>query len=208
MLVSAFLNSPHLPAQRTFLAITTLVAACCTLLTVPPLPEPSSRRTIRSSAFKSSWNSTPISSVSCLSSLARLPGTWASPAEGAGFGGGALRASPLRFFLFIVLGLNGSAILLVGCAGRCQTSGIVSKRECHKLYSSEASCPAVCEGKSARQRCQLFRVCRPNMGRRWLANHGDGPDRGQRLLDCPIRVSSWAVRTVSETQGLIGKHEM
>jgi hypothetical protein len=73
-------------------------------------------------ALRSSWNSTPISSVSCLSSLPMPPGACASPAEGAGFGGGALRARPLRFFLFIVLGLNGSAMVSVRGAGRCQRS--------------------------------------------------------------------------------------
>jgi hypothetical protein len=52
------------------------------------------------------------------------------------------------------------------------------------------SCPAVCEDESARQRCPLFRICRPRMGRRWHANHGRTPNRGQRLLDCQIQESA------------------
>jgi hypothetical protein len=45
----------------------------------------------------------------------------------------------------------------------------------------------IAESESARQRCPSFRVCRPKMGRRWLANHGRTPNRGQRLLDCLFR---------------------
>lgn len=95
----------------TFLAIMTLVAACCTLLTVPPLPAPSSLRTMRSSDRRSRRNSTPISRVSPLSTLPIPPGIWASPAEGAAFGAGAFRAKFLMFFLFIVFVLKASAMV-------------------------------------------------------------------------------------------------
>lgn len=150
----------------------TLVAECCTLLTVPPFPEPSSRNTIRSSALRSNRNSTPISRVSCLSSLARPPGTCASPAEGAGFGGGALRARPFRFFLFIVFGLNGSPMVAVSAECSCvfvrggMYNGERADGRWRELYKTRASCPAVQVRESARQRSPRFRVCRPTMGRR------------------------------------------
>lgn len=101
-------------AMPTFLAMTTLVAACCTLLTVPPLPAPSSFNTTRSSARKSNRNSTPISSVSPRSLLFPIPpGICASPAEGLGvLGCAAFNANPLTFFLFIVRVLKASDDIL------------------------------------------------------------------------------------------------
>jgi hypothetical protein len=98
----------------TFRAMTTLVAACCTLLTVPPLPAPSSFMTTRSSDRKSRRNSTPISSVSPRSLFPRAPGTCASPGDGeTALGAGAFRAKPLMFFRFIVFVLKESAILTI-----------------------------------------------------------------------------------------------
>lgn len=69
----------------TFRAMTTLVLACFTLLTVPPLPAPNSLRTIKSSLRRSSSNSKPISSVSFLlpSRLPGPPGTCDCPSGGS-----------------------------------------------------------------------------------------------------------------------------
>lgn len=105
----------------TFLAMTTLVEACMTLLTVPPLPAPSSLRTIRSSLLRSSLNSKPISSVSVrsLSEFPKAPGICESPSDGlAVLGGGALSAKPLTFFLFSVLALNWSDMMLAVSGSR------------------------------------------------------------------------------------------
>lgn len=97
--------------------MTTFVVACITLLTVPPLPAPSSFRTIKSSFLRSSLNSSPISSVSALllSAFPIAPGACASPSDELGCfgGGGAFKARPLTFFLFRVLALNGSDIVLI-----------------------------------------------------------------------------------------------
>jgi hypothetical protein len=91
--------------QLTFLAIIVPVAMCRTLLTVPPLPWPRSFSTSKSSLFKSSLYSMPISNcaVCRVLSLALPPGIWRSLSEGAtGRGAGAARARPLTFFLFRV----------------------------------------------------------------------------------------------------------
>jgi hypothetical protein len=108
------------PKSLTFRAMMTLVAACCTLLTVPPLPAPSSLRTTRSSDRRSSRNSTPISRVSPRSTLLPSPpGICESPAEGVTFFGGAARARFRMFFLFIVLVLNAlSAIVAAARSSR------------------------------------------------------------------------------------------
>jgi hypothetical protein len=101
---------------HTFLAITTFVPACMTLLTVPPFPAPSSFSTTKSSLLRSSLNSRPISRVSVLllSVFPSAPGICESPSEGFDdFAGGALSASPFTFFRFKVLALNGSDIVVV-----------------------------------------------------------------------------------------------
>src|SRR5436305_10648956 len=96
--------------------MTTFVPACITLLTVPPFPAPSSFRTTRSSLFRSSLNSRPISRVSVPlpSVFPNPPGKCESPSEGFDvFEGGAFRARPLTFLRFKVLALNGSDIVRV-----------------------------------------------------------------------------------------------
>jgi len=109
-------------SQLTFLAITTFVAVCITLLTVPPFPAPSSFRIWRSSLRRSSLNSTPISRVSPrFSSFPLAPGICASVAAGAALGAGALRASPLTFFLFIVRVANASLDMLADWLRRALT---------------------------------------------------------------------------------------
>ena len=110
---------------QTFLAMTTLVPACMTLLTVPPFPAPSSFSTTRSSLLKSNLNSRPISSVSVLllSMLPRAPGICESPSEGFGaLAGGALNARPLTFLRLSVLALKGSDI--VTAEGRYNETGV------------------------------------------------------------------------------------
>ena len=100
----------------TFRAITTLVEACMTLLTVPPFPAPSSFRIMRSSLRRSSLNSRPISSVSVrlLSRFPRAPGICASPSDGLeALGAGLLRVSPLAFFLLKELGVKESDIVSI-----------------------------------------------------------------------------------------------
>jgi hypothetical protein len=94
---------------RTFLAMTTLVPACMTLLTVPPLPAPSSLSTTKSSLLRSSLNSSPISRVSVLllSVFPIAPGICESPSEGFDpLRGGALKARPFTFLRFSVLASN------------------------------------------------------------------------------------------------------
>jgi hypothetical protein len=100
----------------TFLAITTLVEACMTLLTVPPLPAPSSFRTIKSSLRRSSLNSRPISRVSALlpSAFPVPPGICASLSEGLeALGWALIRVRPLAFLRLKVFGLKESDILAV-----------------------------------------------------------------------------------------------
>lgn len=102
--------------DRTFLAMTTLVDACETLLTVPPLPAPSSLSKTKSSLRKSSLNSRPISRVSVLllSEFPIPPGICASPSEGLGALAGAL--FNVRFLAFLRLkefGLKGSDIFAI-----------------------------------------------------------------------------------------------
>lgn len=95
------LTPKHATWFRTFLAIITFVAACITLLTVPPLPAPSSFKTMRSSLRKSNLNSTPISKVSVLpTSFPSAPGICASPAEGTAFFADGVNA---RFLVFLRL---------------------------------------------------------------------------------------------------------
>lgn len=81
------------------------VAMCRTLLTVPPFPWPRSLKTSRSSLFRSSLYSIPISScaVCLVLSLPTPPGIWRSLSEGAtARGAGAAKASPFTFFRFRV----------------------------------------------------------------------------------------------------------
>jgi len=78
---------------------------CRTLLTVPPFPCPRSFKTSKSSLFRSSLYSIPISSCAvCLAfSLLLPPGICRSLSEGATVrGAGAARASPLTFLRFSV----------------------------------------------------------------------------------------------------------
>lgn len=100
----------------TLRAMMILVAGCMTLLTVPPFPAPSSFKIWKSSVFRSSWNSTPISRVS---TATLLPGTCASAPLVAGAFAGAAIARPIGFLRFICLiGLSSPdmmAVLLVGC---------------------------------------------------------------------------------------------
>lgn len=101
----------------TFLAMTTLVEACLTLLTVPPFPAPSSFSTIRSSLRRSSLNSRPISSVSALllSAFPIPPGTCASPSEGSAvLAGTLLMVRPLAFLRLNEFGLKESDMSAVG----------------------------------------------------------------------------------------------
>jgi hypothetical protein len=89
----------------TFLAMIVPVAMCRTLLTVPPFPWPRSLKTSRSSLFRSSLYSIPISScaVCLVLSLPTPPGIWRSLSEGAtARGAGAAKASPFTFFRFRV----------------------------------------------------------------------------------------------------------
>lgn len=144
--------------HRTFLAMTTFVAACCTLLTVPPFPDPSSRRTIKSSAFRSKRNSTPISSVSAR--LSSFRGACESPAAGAGFGGGALRARPLTFFLFIVFVLNAeSAMMAVWGRRRCCPDGLERLDGLWRLEAKARWCFG--GGRALGQLSSLVRIWRP-----------------------------------------------
>jgi len=109
------------------------VGICITLLTVPPFPAPNGLRVFRSSARKSSLNSTPSSNVAICSLISAMdsgfivsstecafraafertrdaldPGTWASAALEAGFkaslGEGRLRFLILRAFALLVEG--------------------------------------------------------------------------------------------------------
>jgi hypothetical protein len=116
-----FLTSFFASTWMIFRAMTTFQPVCRTLLTVPPLPAPSSLIISRSSLRRSKRNSTPISNVSARSEagLPKPPGTWASDSEGAGGFGGAESARPLTFLRFIVRALKGSgASAMVGKRSR------------------------------------------------------------------------------------------
>lgn len=87
--------------------MTVPVVMCLTLLTVPPFPDPSSLRMFRSSGFRSSLYSMPISS--CSSSLRASAG-------GGGFAAAGVRASPFTFLRFIERGAKGSPMAAVAYA--------------------------------------------------------------------------------------------
>lgn len=99
-------------SSRTLRAITVPVVKCLTLLTVPPLPEPSSLRISRSSGRRSSLYSMPISSWPSLpSSRALSTSARLVSAVGGGRGAAGVRARPLTFLRFMERGANGSAMV-------------------------------------------------------------------------------------------------
>jgi hypothetical protein len=175
----------------------TLVAACCTLLTVPPFPEPSSRNTIRSSALRSSRNSTPISRVSCLSLFPMPPGICASPAEGAGLGAGALSARPLRFFRFIVFGFIRSPMVTV-CAGCRQTS---------KAGRASGGAMSITSRDTGELACYGVKVSLPPEAASTVARQSrQAPlrDVGVYWIGLPLSGAQVLKLTAVERQGLIG----
>ena len=91
------------------------VGKCLILLTVPPLPEPSSFIISRSSCLRSKLNSMPISSwaslpSSCLEPPAPQPPALSLLLDGDAFGAAGVRARPLTFLRFMERGANGSAM--------------------------------------------------------------------------------------------------
>jgi hypothetical protein len=94
---------------RTLRAMMVPVDKCLTLLTVPPLPDPSSFRTSSSSGRKSSLYSMPISSCSSLlASSLPLSASYLFSAVGGGFGAAGVRASPLTFLRFMERGAKSA----------------------------------------------------------------------------------------------------
>ena len=87
--------------ELTLRAIVVLVGICLTLLTVPPLPEPSSLINSMSSGRRSRLYSMPISRFADSSLLA-------VSAVGGGFGAAGVRARPLTFFRFIDRGAKSA----------------------------------------------------------------------------------------------------
>jgi hypothetical protein len=105
----------------TFLAMIVPVAICLTLLTVPPFPLPSSFNTSRSSLFRSSLYSTPISSccVFPASSSISLLSRMVLSSGSAGRGGGLFNARPLTFLRLSVRAPKASDMVKCVC-GFCR----------------------------------------------------------------------------------------
>lgn len=113
------------PPALTFLAMTVPVAICRTLLTVPPFPLPSSFSTSRSSRFRSSLYSIPISSWAVRPLAASSRAAWSS-FEGAGArGAGAFRARPFTFLRFIVRTPKPSPDIVAGGVGWMRPDAVV-----------------------------------------------------------------------------------
>ena len=127
----------------TFLAMMVPVAICRTLLTVPPFPCPRSFKTSKSSLFRSSLYSIPISSCAvCLAFSPLLPpGICRSLSEGATVrGAGAAKASPFTFLRFSVRTEPMASDIVTSCCELCPALWAVrcreSMAECCRFYGT------------------------------------------------------------------------
>jgi hypothetical protein len=120
------------------------VAICRTLLTVPPFPCPRSFKTSKSSLFRSSLYSIPISSCAvCLAFSPLLPpGICRSLSEGATVrGAGAAKASPFTFLRFSVRTEPMASDIVTSCCELCSALWAVRRRgstaECCSFYGQQ-----------------------------------------------------------------------